>query len=62
MKAKYILVLSILVVSLLSCIQVGCSTENSPTEPADPAVESASQVGEGAPDPVQVSGPGVDIE
>ena len=62
MKAKYILVLSILVVSLLACIQVGCSTENSPTEPADPAVESASQVGEGAPDPEQVSGPGVDIE
>jgi uncharacterized repeat protein (TIGR01451 family) len=62
MKTKYFLVLSILVASILASIQIGCSTESSPTEPAVPAVESASQEGVGVGEPERVAGPGVDIE
>ena len=64
MKAKYLVVLSILIVSIFASIQLGCSSENSPTEPASPSIDSASQTGSGGEVgvPEQVSGPGVYIE
>ena len=62
MKTRVLWILSILVVVFVASIQISCSTENSPTEPAVPAVESASQEGVGVAEPERVIGPGVDIE
>ncbi len=64
MKARYLVVLSILVVAIFASIQLGCSSENSPTEPVSPSIDSVSQTGSGGEVgvPEQVSGPGIDIE
>ena len=64
MKARYWLVLSIFVVSIFASIQLGCSSESSPTEPASPSVEAVSPIGSGGDVglPEQVTGPGVDLE
>ena len=64
MKTRYLVLVSILVASIAASIQIGCSSENSPTEPTSPSIESSSQVGSGGEVglPEQVTGPGVDLE
>lgn len=64
MKTRFLVVLSILVVSIVASIQLGCSSENSPTEPASPPIDSVSEIGTGGDlgPPDQVAGPAVNIE
>lgn len=64
MKTRHWIVLSFLLVFVIASLQLACSSESSPTEPASPSIEAVSPIESGGDlgTPEQVTGPAVDIE